>query len=190
MYRLDITEIPIDIPWNTHARWLAEEGEDGCTDLDSDSTGNTEGNKCDWYDENSSACNTSKDDDDFRAMELCCECGGGWTTFESGEFGKNKVIDFDADYRCSSSDIGGYDLEEWNLSVIATSAQSTHASRESGWDHKLTLKDVCWDLPLVKPELAQNSHTMNVWEQTEFSFTGMSTEWDNYCGGFSYEIIY
>ena len=82
------------------------------------------------------------------------------------------MIPFDANLYAQTSD-KTYDLEEWDLNIVATSRQSTDASREGSADYKLTLKDVCWDLPLTAAHFrfstgTKTSWIFNVWEPTQF----------------------
>ena len=64
--------------------------------------------------------------------------------------------------RAQSSDIETYDQQEWDLNIVAVSQLSTHENRESSIDFKLTLRDVCWDLPLTAADLTENEFTFKV----------------------------
>ena len=80
------------------------------------------------------------------------------------------------------------------------STQSTDAGREGSFDFKLDLRDVCWDLPLTAPALkARNTDataptdlTYDTHQYTDntFGVTPMNTQWNDYCTGFSYTVIY
>jgi hypothetical protein len=37
----------------------------------------------------------------------------------TNDFGRNKCVDFDADLRCQSSNIAKYDLQQWDLNIVA-----------------------------------------------------------------------
>ena len=64
----------------------------------------------------------------------------------------------------------------------------------------MTLKNVCWDLPLTAPSLAARNteapHTTDlkyIYKQNagnSFAVNAMSTSWGDHCGGFSYQIEY
>ena len=50
--------------------------------------------------------------------------------------------------KAKSSDIDTYDLQEWDLNIVAESETSTHENKEASIDFRLSLRNVCWDLPL------------------------------------------
>lgn len=84
--------------------------------------------------------------------------------------------------------------------MVLSSTESTHANREGSVDFTLDLKDVCWDLPLTAPALsagntddgADTDLVYDCYQNTDNTFviTAMNTQWNDYCEGFSYTIVY
>ena len=70
------------------------------------------------------------------------------------------------------------------------SSQSTHEKREASIDFRLSLRNVCWDLPLTAAASTETEWSFKVTKEATFTFSPMDTHWGNYCGGFIYEIIY
>ena len=65
-----------------------------------------------------------------------------------------------------------------------------HENKEASIDFRLSLRDVCWDLPLTAPVLAEAALIFKAEESSTFTFQPMDTQWGDYCGGFTYEIVY
>ena len=90
-------------------------------------------------------------------------------------------------------------ITTWSL----TSRESTHANREGNIDFNVTLRDICWDLPITIPSYSQantawivdsTNMRMPFWEATSFEIVDddmLPVDWgESYCGGFVFQIVY
>ena len=99
------------------------------------------------------------------------------------------ILPFDAIVNVVTQDYT-LDLESWDLHVTLESVYSTHANRAASDDFNLQLKDVCWDLPLAAAPAAPGNFNEKLWSTHRLTFSAMNTQWNDYCGGFTYRVEY
>ena len=83
------------------------------------------------------------------------------------------------------------DQEIWDLKFYRVSTQSSVTQSSSiECTVQVTLRDVCWDLPIQQVPGSANTIPIDLWETKSLSFDPMIDVWSDYCDFYSYSFSY